>query len=257
LYLGQHCQNPDTNQKISNEHSVQNKDLVFNILEVLQRHDTIKFSIPYDNEVKKPKEYIGVRTDTVFTDLIKRYHIDTSDYEVTFICKDGYAPTVSLSQLLEADGYIAIRDAHSTKEWEDELVERFSPAYLVWDITIKDQKHAFPYGVTKIKFVKKKEVYSHATPQTENASVQSGFTIFKQNCIKCHSINRDGGELGPELNYPKNITEYWKPEQLKLFIKNPASFRSNSKMPSLTAITDQEIDRIVEYLKFMVNQKIQ
>ncbi len=61
--------------------------------------------------------------------------------------------------------------------------------------------------------------------------------------------------MGPELNYPKNVTEYWKPDQLKLFIKNPADFRHDSKMPRLE-LQDDQIDLILEYLTFMAAQKL-
>lgn len=39
--------------------------------------------------------------------------------------------------------------------------------------------------------------------------------------------------MGGKLNYLKSVTEYWDKNQLKEFIKNPASFRNGVKMPIL------------------------
>ena len=60
--------------------------------------------------------------------------------------------------------------------------------------------------------------------------------------------------MGPELNYPKNVTEYWKETELVNYIVNPASFRHKVKMPTL-GITKQQSQEIVDYLKYMSERK--
>ncbi|MGO4818602.1 c-type cytochrome [Flavobacterium sp. W22_SRS_FP1] len=84
-----------------------------------------------------------------------------------------------------------------------------------------------------------------------------GFALFDKNCISCHAINKIGGSMGPELNYPKSVTEYWDQEQLKKFIKNPASFRNGVKMPTIPNLTEKKIESIVYYLNYMANHKLQ
>jgi len=89
----------------------------------------------------------------------------------------------------------------------------------------------------------------------KDEAIMQGFFLFKEKCIKCHAINQEGGEFGPELNYPKSVTEYWKIDQLKLFIKNPTDFRQNTKMP-LVELSAPQIALIVDYLAFMATQKL-
>ncbi len=89
-----------------------------------------------------------------------------------------------------------------------------------------------------------------------SAQAQQGFALFKQHCLKCHSINLQGGALGPELNAPKNVTEYWQRHDLKAFIKNPESYRYQSKMPAFSFFSDAEIDAVLAYLQQMKQQKI-
>ena len=152
------------------------------------------------------------------------------------------------------NGYLAVKDCDAKGDWEEAMQDKFSPAYLVWDLAVDDHQHSFPYGVVGIQFVEKKTEYLKALPQTNDARIKEGFLLFKEKCIKCHTINQEGGTVGPELNFPKSVTEYWKIEQLKLFIKNPADFRLNSKMPVL-ALDDKQIALIVDYLTFMSAQK--
>ena len=224
------------------------------LVQLLEKYRKTKFYIQYDFEVKKEKTYVGVKTKTIFTDLVKRFKIDTSRYHVAFFCKDGYSPMVPLAQLLADNGYIAVKDFDAPGDWEEAMQEKFSPAYLVWDLAVDDHRHSFPYGIVSVQFVEKKTAYRLATPKNGDVKVMEGFSLFKDKCIKCHAINTAGGVMGPELNFPKSVTEYWKTDQLKLFIKNPADFRQNSKMPSLE-LNDQQIDLIVEYLEFMAAQK--
>ncbi|MBL7817913.1 MAG: cytochrome c [Saprospiraceae bacterium] len=223
---------------------------------LLSRFDKEVVHIGYDFEVKKAKIYLGVNSHKIFSSLIRELNIDSSKYDVTFFCKDGYSPTVSLLQLLERNGYIVTKDVEAKDVWEEDIKAKFAPAYLVWDIPKNDHKHAFPYGIVQLQFIEKATEYSLAKPRTTAKEPIEGFALFKDKCIKCHSINQEGGIMGPELNYPKNITEYWQLEQIKLFIKNPSSFRANTKMPQLTELTDAQIDLIFKYLQFMTTQKI-
>ena len=88
-----------------------------------------------------------------------------------------------------------------------------------------------------------------------NKELESGYNLFKYQCITCHAINEIGGTMGPELNYPKSITEYWKESELVAYIVNPASFRTKVKMPTI-GISRQQSQEIVDYLKYMSEHKI-
>ena len=88
----------------------------------------------------------------------------------------------------------------------------------------------------------------------KNRKLESGYTLFKNQCLTCHAINGIGGTMGPELNYPKSVTEYWKEKELVEYIVNPASFRNKVKMPTL-GISKQQSQQIVDYLKYMSENK--
>jgi mono/diheme cytochrome c family protein len=73
-------------------------------------------------------------------------------------------------------------------------------------------------------------------------------------------MNRQGpAQVGPDLNLPRNPTEYFKESVLPQYIRNPKSFRSweGGKMPGFgpEVFSDGDIDAIVAYLKEMAFEK--
>lgn len=232
-------------------------EIHFGLDSLMKTSSTDTLLLGYDFVTKKKnKRYVGITTDSFFKKIIQKYQIDTTEMEVLFMCKDGYSASVKIHQLLQDPGFIAFRDLDARKDWEDDIADKFSPYYLVWNLAKDDHKHAFPYGITHIKFINKKEGFARAFPPHASSEVEKGFELFKENCIKCHGINKTGGTLGPDLNVPKNVTEYWKAEHIKKFIKDPSQYRYNSKMPAMAQLSEKEIEAILQYLKFMTAHKM-
>ncbi len=228
--------------------------LVMDSLFQNERLDTLY--LKFDFEIKKPnKKYRGLYTHKMFLSLVEKYQIDTSQNEVLFICKDGYSASVPFYQLLNDKGFVANKDIEAKLQWEEAINDKFSPYYLVWDMPQRDANHQFPYAVAQIKIVNKIKEFADAYPTHSSPEIEQGFAIFKKTCLKCHKVNKIGGTMGQELNIPKSVTEYWKIEHLKAFIKNPSSYKDNCKMPKLTELTNKDIDLIVDYLVFMAEHK--
>ena len=62
--------------------------------------------------------------------------------------------------------------------------------------------------------------------------------------------------MGPEMNIPKNITEYWTDENIMAFAKNPQSFRYRSAMAPITGVSEEDFKKILAYLKYIAKHKI-
>jgi cytochrome c2 len=100
------------------------------------------------------------------------------------------------------------------------------------------------------------DLYKNVFYPNGNKKFLSGYLLFQKHCITCHAINEIGGEMGPELNYPKSVTSYWKEKDLIAYIVNPTAYRSKVKMPIL-GISIQQSKAIVEYLKYLsINKKM-
>lgn len=177
-------------------------------------------------------------------------------HEIVFECGDGYSPTRPLSAALEAHGYIAFADTNAPdgQLWTpkkkfngQDLV--MAPFYLVWNDETKKKaaSRPWPHNLLRLKIVPSAKRYASLAPRNKNHT--EGFQLFKKHCIVCHALDGTGGTMGPELHSPRNVTTYWKKDQLIPFIRNPASFRKQAKMPSMAHIGDVGIAKIIAYLE--------
>jgi cytochrome c2 len=183
-----------------------------------------------------------------------------ADIKVVFECEDGYKPEMPLEKLLSAKAFLAVSDVNAPKgrDWEQIFKDghemKAAPFYIIYEgVSSDDLDFKWPYNLVKIHFAPLHENDAALKPKDESAI--AGYELFKKRCQTCHAINKIGGKMGPELNYPKSITEYWKNDDLKAFIQNPASYRNDVKMPTL-GIKPEEATEIVKYLSYMSEHKL-
>jgi cytochrome c1 len=60
--------------------------------------------------------------------------------------------------------------------------------------------------------------------------------------------------VGPELNLPQSIVEYRDVEQLKLFVRDPQSFRY-TRMPANEHLSDADLADLIAYFQAMKVRK--
>jgi cytochrome c2 len=215
--------------------------------------------VQHDPEFKgQAKRYIGFRLTDLLKTAIARYAYDTTNAIVHFECFDGYTPTMPLPLVLDGKNtsYVVLADLDAKKgsKWVEKF-EKFDPYYLVWqDYVPQNHTFVYPYALVKIKIRSFSKQFKNIYPY-DNPNMVQGFNLFSQTCLKCHSLNKVGGEMGPELNYPQNITEYWDEKHIVAFAKDSKSFRINSKMPPITDLKDEDFVEIIKYLKYMANHK--
>lgn len=218
-----------------------------------------------DPVYRKPKRYAG----HALAGLLRKAwpEVDrwaTQGAVLVLHCADGYAPSMDLARALSADGIVAVRDLdrRESDSWEPFLQgkEMITPApfYLVWrGVDGADANYKWPYQLVSLSIESFDRRYDKAAPpEGANAQVQHGFRLFVQHCASCHSINLAGGDLGPELNVPRNITEYWPAGHLAAFIRAPETYRAGSKMPGFGHLADAEHAAMLAYLAAMRERKI-
>jgi len=230
-----------------------------------------------------PKKIITVENDPLFgktqqyegypLQAILNFFESKANSEIAFIASDGYSVTIDPRTAPVERGLLAIRVFSSPdgKSFPDlkvgQEMQNPGPFILVWSGDYKElSKLPVPWGVVEIKLVDKSNYLSQAEPnpktlkqlasQAAVTQVKRGFNLFKDNCIKCHAVNMEGGRVGPELNVPLNITEYWRPLGLAKMIKNPADVRWGSKMPPFPTLSEPDIADLISYLSAMRFQKV-
>ncbi|MES2517303.1 MAG: cytochrome c [Bacteroidota bacterium] len=216
-------------------------------------------TVKHDPVYHKLKRYNAIFLNDILLKYSGLKSLKVEDYNMIFECEDGYKPEMPLKKLIDAKAFLAISDVDAPKgsEWEKIIKDghemKAAPFYIVYqDVSDKDGSYKWPYNVVKLHFEPVTENLAFILPNDKSA--KKGYELFQKHCQTCHAINGVGGEMGPELNFPKNITEYWKTEDLHAFIKNPSAYRHSVKMPKLT-LTDADISEIIKYLKAMKNQK--
>lgn len=172
---------------------------------------------------------------------------------------DGYTVPLRGSRVFEAGAYIAYEDLDAPG-WEPIGQQRANPGpfYLVW--AKKDQTsletHPRPYKLASIEIAEFESVFPWTVPvdTAADSAARKGFAIFREQCIHCHAMNRQGGRVGPELNVPRSIVEYRPVEQIKAYIRDPQAFRY-STMPAHPKMTDADLDDVVAYFEAMKGRK--
>lgn len=196
---------------------------------------------------------------------------------VSFEALDGYATTLPFDKLQAPQplGLIAFREVGVSDDWTP--VKKGSnmvsprPFYLVWGMadgsdSPEARQRPWPYQLVTIRIIDFKQTYNLLYPQgvAETDPVYRGYHLFAiggydgSPCLSCHSLNQQGGKVGPELNIPKNITEYRDDAFLVAWIKNAPSFRVSTDMPAFQdRLTDDNIQDILAYLRWMKDHKVQ
>jgi cytochrome c2 len=221
--------------------------------------DTI-VTIPNDPVYHKSKRYRAVNAASLIRKEIDWTKVDIQNTRIVFECIDGYKPEMSLDLFLKAKPYLAFQDVDAPENtgWEKIFKNgnemNAAPFYLVYEsIPEKDVHYKWPYNLVKIYLESLSNTAKELLPG-KNTKFETGYNLFVAQCLICHAINGIGGEMGPELNFPKNVTEYWFENELADYIVNPASFRNKVKMPAL-GISKSQAQEIVGYLKFMSENK--
>jgi cytochrome c2 len=221
--------------------------------------DTV-LTVTNDPVYHKTKKYNAVNALTLIANEIDLTKIDPKSTKIVFECIDGYKPEMPLALFLASKPYLAFKDMDAKgTDWEPITKNGnkmdAAPFYLVYtDVPADDDHYKWPYNLIKIHLDPIDK--SKADLYPKDPSKVAGYNLFQNQCITCHAINGIGGEMGPELNYPKSVTEYWVEAELVNYIVNPASFRNKVKMPTL-GITKQQSQEIVGYLKYMAKNKKQ
>lgn len=204
-------------------------------------------------------EYLGAPLkdllSAVFGETWRRYD------EITFVCADGYRPSLPLSLLDRHKALLAYgqpgRDGFDPIVRANGQTVDPGPYYLVWDTDhdadlAADGWVSWPWQVVAIELARGGELYPKAAPPADSGeAVRRGFLAFSQHCIKCHAVNGDGARVGPELNYPASVTEYWRPEWLERFILDPSSVRHGATMAAFYAGLPQRRERVAEVLAYL------
>lgn len=242
------------------------KSVVLETKDLLKHKELVDIDVPTLNYPDRSVPMKAIR----LTKLLESFS-DKKFQAVRFRCTDGYSGILSSQFFYEGEprgsiAFLAIEDPKSP--WPP-LTDKFNPKglsagpfYIVWKLA---KEHIIPSGYWpyQIESLELLDSLAGLFPKAEpklnadvSPKVRSGYQIFQQSCMNCHKMNGQGtSDLGPDLNIPRNPTEYFKSNALRDFIKNPESVRAWPSMKMRWSkkdpFTDEQINELIAYLKFM------
>lgn len=182
--------------------------------------------------------------------------------EFVFRCADGYLAHVSRADFESgklANFFLAYGEGGSrfkSKILQGKAEVSPEPFYAVATEKESFRTLSWPYEIVAIELVDFKKNFPALYATGMDKSAIAGFDVFRKECLKCHSLNLQGGDIGPELNVPRNITEYRDEVFLRSFIRNASAYRAKSKMQSFAHLSDAQISDVIAYLKAMRRHKV-
>ena len=209
----------------------------------------------FDIQYNKEKNYEGFKVEDVLR-LAYGGKLDNPDYtDIAFIALDGYESVSLLPRMKETGGYIVFEDLDSV-HWEPVGREQADPGpfYLVW--TGKEQttknEYPWPWQIASVNIMRFADQYPLVYPKGASAdsAAYKGYEIFKGRCVRCHSMSQQGGKVGPDLNAPRSIVTYRSEYMIKEFIRHPSQYRY-TQMPDHPDLTDQDLNNLIAYFKYM------
>lgn len=210
-------------------------------------------------DLQRPVRYLVLPLDAVLAQAGVAVTGAAAGEDLVFHCLDGYRSSTAFGNVQALGLFLAVGEDGVPGRWSPipigKLVNDPAP-FIVISANSSDPKvFSWPYQVHQIEVATFAQRFPRVLPAPSAAgAVARGFELFKEQCLRCHSINLQGGDVGPELNIPRNITEYRDQGFLRAWLRDPASFRARSRMPA-PALTPAEIDDVLAYLAHMGDRK--
>lgn len=233
----------------------------------LLNHPALRhIEVPVDVAYKRPMSYDAVP----LVWLLKAHGVLPSD-TIQFKALDGFAMSLPAAPLFnqqpeQAQAWLAIEPGD--KKWpglKGDASPSAGPFYLVWlnPKAGKISPEQWPYQIARISVeMPASRRWPQMAPAADlpaNHPARAGFELFQKHCFACHTLNQAGeSRLGPDLNLPKNPTEYFRDGILRQFIRNNQSVRSwpEAKMPKFgpDILPERELDALLAYLQHMAGR---
>jgi cytochrome c2 len=206
------------------------------------------------------RTYRGYKMKDVIAKLFPQFG-DGSVIKVT--CSDGFTVLLPSSSVKSKRLFLVAKElSESIMPWtrirEGKSEQDAGPFALVWEGEFSNQRgEPWPHGIVSLTLTTDVAAFGPTFPHNTSRDVRKGFLVYREACMSCHSVNLHGGVVGPELNVPRNVTEYWTKDHFQEFVKNPASYRWRTRMMTEGLnLKDVEINDVYTYLKSMKTQKV-
>jgi mono/diheme cytochrome c family protein len=234
--------------------------------ELLLRPDATTIEVARDISYRVPMTYRAVPVASLLAGITL-----PDDSVIEAVALNGFVAQIPPGLLLNTDeskavAWLAIEPQDRPWPPLPHKDENAGPFYIVWTGaevgSIRSEQ--WPYQLAKLESQPSPAArwpalaVDPALPPTD--PVRAGQTLFFVQCLTCHKLNGAGAaNVGPDLNVPRNPTEYFTPRGLHDLIRDARAVRTwpAQAMPGFPPdyLSDHEIDLVIAYLKHMAGRK--
>lgn len=129
---------------------------------------------------------------------------------------------------------------------------QFKPTFQL--LSHEDQAQ-IPWGVVRLEFRDEQALLAAIAPPAHysgDASVQTGYRIAQQNCLRCHNAGADGGQ---QAHRPWLVLSAWataSPEHFARYVRFPQAENPNAQMHPNPAYDDATLQALTAYFRSLV-----
>lgn len=129
------------------------------------------------------------------------------------------------------------------------LYDQFKPA---WKVLAHEDKPQLPTNVTRLAYERQADTFARIVPHGATANQQSvndGFQIARQNCIRCHAQGATGGTKSGKSWSVLGRDARDRPEWFARLVRNPKSLNPSATMPAAPEYDDKTLSTLTAYFR--------
>jgi mono/diheme cytochrome c family protein len=109
-----------------------------------------------------------------------------------------------------------------------------------------------PWGVVRLEFRDSKTVFGGIAPvgaKAQQALIQTGYHIARQNCFRCHNLDDQGGQKAGRTWLVLAAWASASPERFAGYVRDPKSKNPRAEMPANPAYDDAALGALTAYFQ--------
>ena len=188
-----------------------------------------------------------------------------ADFAVA-VCVDQYHGNFPNEYVREHHPLLVLKiNGHPPKDWSKnaEVVGAYMGPYLIshanfapsFKILAHEDEAQIPWGVVRLEFRDERKTYATIAPRgphADDANVQAGFKMAKQNCFRCHNMGEEGGR---KSGRPWLVLAAWAaagPEHFASYVRNPQANNPNTQMAASPQYDDATMKALIDYFSTFI-----
>jgi mono/diheme cytochrome c family protein len=218
----------------------------------------VTYTVRDDTNFKEPTQVQGIFLEHLMRALA--LHPD-SDLAVA-ICNDQYHAHYARAYLVGHHPMLVLEvNGHAPERWP-KSADGDSPMgpYLIshpefkpgFKILAQSEEPQVPWGVVRLEFQNETGFFERIAPRGPNASdatVQAGYRIAQQNCLRCHDAGDVGGQ---KARHPWLVLSAWataSPKYFAGYVRYPQAENPRAEMYPNPGYDDATLNALIAYFR--------